>query len=49
MTTAPDHRDKVGPFVAKVDAAAREQHAFFVGKLFKQSTAGWLQVRGYTK
>lgn len=38
----PENRERVGTFVSRLQAVAREQSAFFIGRLFSQQTAGWI-------
>lgn len=40
----PENRGRVGMFVTRVESVAREQAAFWVGRLFGQKTAGWIAM-----
>lgn len=39
VTSAPDNRERVGGFVAKMEAVARESSGFFISRLFPPGTA----------
>jgi len=40
----PENRERVGMFVTRMEMVAREQAAFWVGRLFNQKTAGWIAM-----
>eukprot|EP00624_Nannochloropsis_granulata_P006470 evm.model.NODE_48527_length_18767_cov_16.646240.2 len=40
----PENRGRVGMFVTRMELVAREQAAFWVGRLFGQKTAGWIAM-----
>ena len=40
----PENRERVGMFVTRMELVAREQAAFWVGRLFNQKTAGWIAM-----
>lgn len=44
VTTAPDNRERVAGFVTKMEAVAREQSAFFIGRLFRLNTSGFIRI-----
>jgi all-trans-retinol 13,14-reductase len=42
VTCAPDNRERVGGFVSKMEAVARESSGFFISRLFPPGTARFL-------